>query len=120
MGEVLQRAERHFRNRDWAKSEMLYQNILNEQPGNPDAMHMLGLIAFQTNHVDAGLDLIRKSLAVKLDATYLNNLGHILASRGDYESAAEACQQAVSLRPDLAETHTNLGNALRGMGKLFE
>jgi tetratricopeptide (TPR) repeat protein len=48
----------------------------------------------------------------------LHLLGLIAARVGRYDVAIELIGKAVSLRPDLAEAHDNLGNALSTLGRL--
>ena len=47
-----------------------------------------------------------------------NNLGVVLASRGQAAEAVEHYQQALRSKPDYAEAHSNLGNALASRGQL--
>ncbi|MEP7154216.1 MAG: tetratricopeptide repeat protein [Betaproteobacteria bacterium] len=44
-------------------------------------------------------------------------LGATLVDRGQFESAATSCRRALTLDPDYAEAHGNLGVALHGMGQ---
>ena len=39
---------------------------------------------------------------------------------GRFDEAIVVCRQAVRLKPDLAEAHSNLGNALKGKRQLDE
>ena len=48
-----------------------------------------------------------------------NNLGNLLAARGEYNDAAENFQIAMQLDPDCAATYQNLGN-LRLTQGLFD
>lgn len=50
----------------------------------------------------------------------LHLLGVISYQRKEYRQAAEHIGKALSVKPDYADAHSNLGNALREMGKLDE
>ncbi|WP_126226958.1 tetratricopeptide repeat protein [Burkholderia ambifaria] len=95
------------------EAKTLYDAILHAKPGQPDAMHFLGLLACQLKQYDAGLALMERSLAARPDASYFNNLGNMLRECGRLDDAIAHYRRAVALRPDYPEAHNNLGNALR-------
>ncbi len=51
-----------------ADAEALYRQILSEQPNDLDALHLLGVIAYQTGRNDVAVDLIRR--AIDLDPEF--------------------------------------------------
>jgi predicted O-linked N-acetylglucosamine transferase (SPINDLY family) len=99
-----------------ADAQALYDAILQTEPAQSDALHFSGLLACQTNRADAGIALMRASIAANPNAVYYNNLGNVLLGRRQLGEAIEGYRQAVNLRPDYAEAHNNLGNALREAG----
>ncbi|MEM5338693.1 tetratricopeptide repeat protein [Paraburkholderia azotifigens] len=99
-----------------ADAQALYDAILQSEPAQPDALHFSGLLACQTNRADAGIALMRASIAANPNAVYYNNLGNVLLGRRQIGEAIESYRHAVNLRPDYAEAHNNLGNALREAG----
>ncbi|MBR8334395.1 tetratricopeptide repeat protein [Burkholderia ambifaria] len=111
--QALQEALTHHQAGRLGEAKTLYDAILNAQPGQPDAMHFLGLLACQLKQYDAGLALMERSLAARPDASYFNNLGNMLRECGRLDDAIAHYRRAVALRPDYPEAHNNLGNALR-------
>ncbi|WP_175723748.1 tetratricopeptide repeat protein [Burkholderia ambifaria] len=111
--QALQEALTHHQAGRLAQAKTLYDAILHAQPGQPDAMHFLGLLACQLKQYDAGLALMERSLAARPDASYFNNLGNMLRECGRLDDAIAHYRRAVALRPDYPEAHNNLGNALR-------
>jgi len=111
--QALQEALAHHQAGRFAQAKTLYDAILLAQPGQPDAMHFLGLLACQLKQYDAGLALMERSLAERPDASYFNNLGNMLRECGRLDDAIAHYRRAVALRPDYPEAHNNLGNALR-------
>ena len=103
------------------EAESIYQQILQADPDQPIALHLLGLIARQVGKNKIAVDLITKALAIKPDyAEAYNNLGNALRGLGKLEEAVASCRKALDLQPDFAEAHNNLGNALQDLGKLEE
>ncbi|QQJ97268.1 tetratricopeptide repeat protein [Burkholderia ambifaria] len=111
--QALQEALTHHQAGRLGEAKTLYDAILHAQPGQPDAMHFLGLLACQLKQYDAGLVLMERSLAERPDASYFNNLGNMLRECGRLDDAIAHYRRAVALRPDYPEAHNNLGNALR-------
>ena len=100
-----------------AEAERVYRQVLEIDPKHADAMHLLGMIAFQTGRLDQAGETIRKAIAIHpAAASYHSNLGNVLQAQDKLQEAAASYRSALALRPDLAETHVNLGNVLRELG----
>ena len=103
------------------EAEGIYRQILTQQPDQPDALHLLGVVAYQKGQADASIELIRRAIAISpLVAEYHSNLGNILKEQGQLEEAIAACRQAIAINPNLPDAYNNLGNALRGMRQVEE
>ncbi len=105
----------------FAEAEALYREVLARAPGHPDALHLLGLLAFHQGRNDAALELIGQALRFSPQhAPAHSNLGNALLAAGRTDEAIASFQRALALQPALAEAHSNLGNALRALGQLDE
>lgn len=99
-------------------AEALCRQILLKSPKQPDALHLLGLIAHKAGRLDAAERLIADSLAIDSSvASRHNNLGIVLRAEGKLEQAIAAYEKALSLKPDYAAAYYNLGNVLHIQGK---
>ncbi|PPR19907.1 MAG: Beta-barrel assembly-enhancing protease [Alphaproteobacteria bacterium MarineAlpha10_Bin2] len=117
----LARALEHHAAGRLPQAESIYQQILQTDPRQPVAWHLLGVIAHQEGKNDVAVDLITKSLAIKPDfAEAHSNLGKVLKDLGKFDEAVASYRRALAIKPDYASAHSNLGNALRGLGKLDE
>ncbi len=47
------------------RAEACYRSVLEQIPGDPDAQHLLGLIAHQTNRSEEAVRLIRRAVDAK-------------------------------------------------------
>jgi predicted O-linked N-acetylglucosamine transferase (SPINDLY family) len=111
-GQSLQQAGR------LGEAERLYREVLRRQPRHADALHFLGLVAYQAGHPQAGADLIAQAVAVAPgDADALANLGLALQALGRHEDALASLDRALALRPDNAAALSNRGNALSALGR---
>ena len=70
------------------EAERIYQRILETEPNQPVALHLLGVIARQVGKNDTAVDLITRALATKPDyAEAHNNLGNALRDLGRLDEA---------------------------------
>ena len=117
--QVLDLALQHHTTSRLHQAEKLYQQILQTDPRQPVALHLLGVIAQQVGKLDVAVDLITKALTIKPDyAMAHNNLGNALKVLGKPEEAVASYHKALAIKPDMAEVHHNLGNVLNDLGKL--
>jgi len=90
-----------------------YSEILIEEPDNADAIHLLGVIRFQTGDLDAAGTLVRRAIALNgMDVRFHANLGRIEKARGELPAAIIAYRHALTLLPDAADVHSDLAAAL--------
>jgi protein O-GlcNAc transferase len=101
------------------EAEMVYRRVLAVQPENPDALHLLGVIADQFGRAQEAEDLFRQAIAAAPNnpAIY-TNLGNFQQKRGQLDQAIESYRMALNLGPDNWQTHNNLGVALASRGQL--
>jgi tetratricopeptide (TPR) repeat protein len=104
-----------------AEAERCYRQVLAIQPNHPDALQLLGAVAYQLGHYDVAAESIR--CAIKQDPTnpaWFSNLGLALEGQGKFEEALLSHNSALKLKPDNAEVLNNRGNALRALGRTDE
>jgi tetratricopeptide (TPR) repeat protein len=112
-------AVRHHTAGRLQKAEALYGQILQADPENPVALHLLGVVAFQTGDDERADALIAEAIALKPDyADAHGNLGNVLQRMGRLDEALASFHKAVVLTPDVAEAHNNVGSALKALGRL--
>ena len=101
-----------------AQAEPLYREVLRRSPRHFDALHSLGMLAFQAGHPQAAADLIAQALAVEpQDAGAHGNLGYALHVLGRHVEALESLERALAIQPDLMEALNNRGNTLSALGR---
>ena len=101
----------------FSEAESIYRRILQAEPNHADALHLLGLLAFQTGHHDHAIELIRRAIKLIPTATnYRNNLARVLSDRGLLDEAIAECRESIALNTGNADGYTNLGVALLKKG----
>ena len=91
----------------------IYQQVLDIEPENANALHLLGLVSHQSGQSETAITLIKQALNISPNQlNYLHNLANILRESGQFEEAVEVYSQVIQLQPDSAETYNNLGISL--------
>ncbi|MGN6367493.1 MAG: tetratricopeptide repeat protein [Phycisphaerae bacterium] len=104
---------------NFAQAEPLYRQILARSPQHAEALHMLGLLAYQVGHPAPAVDLIEKSLAIApSNEIACSNLAEIRRCLGQLDAAVALCRRALTLNPNLPSAHANLAAIYRQMGRL--
>jgi len=111
----------------FAQAILLYQEILESLPGNPELLRMLGVAECQRGHVRPGLDWLRKAECIDPDNVHLQvNLGLACLTLGELPLAEQHLSHALQLDPESVDAHFNLGNLFdatgdyQGAGRCFE
>jgi predicted O-linked N-acetylglucosamine transferase (SPINDLY family) len=121
IAETFDRALEHHRAGRLPEAEVLYRQILHEQPSHADVLHLLGVIAHQKGRHDLAIAHISKAIELNaVVADFHNNLGAAYRASGKLEEAVTCYRRALALKPDYMDAHYNLGNALKILGRLEE
>lgn len=106
---------------DLATARALYQEVLERQPEQPDALHLLGVLRDQQGAHAEAVDLISRAIAISPgEASFHGNRGTALLALQRDDEAEESYRKALELDPAYAEGHYNLANLLRARGLVAE
>lgn len=96
-----------------AEAEKAYREVLSTEPQNPEALHLMGVLALQVNKPTQAVELIAQAIRRNSrNAVYFSNLGSGLRRLGKLDESIAACREATRLDPDFADAYNNLANAL--------
>lgn len=117
----LNEAIQHLRAGRAVEAEDVCRKILVHRPDHPETLHLLGVIAGQTNRPAEALRLFDRAIAMGVaDASFHNSRGTLLYQIGRYDEAELSFRQSVALATSHPDPHNNLGNTLRSLGRLAE
>jgi predicted O-linked N-acetylglucosamine transferase (SPINDLY family) len=103
------------------QAENICRQILQQRPGDPNALHLLGAVVHQTGRLNLAVDLIyRAAQADPRRPDVFNNLGAALNDLGRIDDAIVAYRHALRLDPQYAEAYNNLAISLCGKGLISE
>jgi protein O-GlcNAc transferase len=100
------------------EAEIVCRQILSGSPRNSEALHLLGVVAYQLGRTREGAEFIRRAIEIDPDrAQFHSNLG-LLLSDLDREAAITAFERALQLQPDFEAAATNLARLLAEMDRV--
>ncbi|MDX2143315.1 MAG: tetratricopeptide repeat protein [Rhodospirillaceae bacterium] len=114
---LLERAVNLHRSARLAEAQALYREVLAIDPGNPDALNLLGLATHDLGDSAAALPLLEKAIALKPDfAAACFNLANCYRTLNRATEAIAALRQAIALKPSYSDAYLNLGVAYYQLG----
>lgn len=117
----IQEALSHHQKGDLLAAKALYEQVLSLDPEHPDALHLLGVIAHQTQRHALSIELITRALQADNERpSFWNNKGIALQALDKYEEALYCFENALKLEIDYAAAYNNKGNALRALNRHAE
>jgi len=95
-----------------------YQSILLINPNQSDAIHLMGVIAYQVKNYTKSKELIQ--LAIKINPhnhEFYLNLANTYRFLTDFEAALQALSHCINLKKDYAEAYYNRGSILQVLNR---
>jgi tetratricopeptide (TPR) repeat protein len=98
------------------EAEAIYRQILSRHPNDPDALHLLGIVAGQRGNAAMAVELISRAIAVRPSAAYFNSLGECYRRMGQPDRAAINFRRSLELDPLSVDALNKLGGVEKEMG----
>jgi tetratricopeptide (TPR) repeat protein len=118
---LLQQALAHHQQGRLPEAAALYQQVLQQTPREPDALHLFGVLMHQSGQHETGRRLVEAAVQIAPERPdYLSNLGQILKALGKPEDAEAAYRNALDKSPDFVDALANLGALLQERGVVSE
>jgi predicted O-linked N-acetylglucosamine transferase (SPINDLY family) len=104
-----------------SEAEANCRAALEALPEHPDALHLLGLIAFQRGDQASAAEFLERAIrSAPQRADFLSNAGAVYGALRRAADAERCYRAALAVQPDLAPAHRGLGDALVAAGRLQE
>lgn len=103
------------------QAEEIYKEILQVDPNQADALHLLGVASHQQGRNEQAVAYISQAIRNNSErAEFHSNLGEAYRALGRLVEAAAEFQIALRLNPDMPEAHNNLGEVYRAQNQLAD
>jgi tetratricopeptide (TPR) repeat protein len=101
-----------------SQAQAIYKKVLRTNPAHADAMHLLGIIAYQQRQYAKAVELIGRAIGFSPGRRdFYVNRGLAFQELNDLDAAVADFDKAISIRPDSAAAYSNRGNALKKLRK---
>jgi tetratricopeptide (TPR) repeat protein len=112
LAQAYELAVQHQQNGSLPQAENLLRKVLQHQPKHAPALHLLGVIAHQSNKTELAIKLIADAIAINpMEPLFHSNRGEMCRILGRLDGAIDHGQQAIKLNPQSASALSNLGIA---------
>ncbi len=96
----------------------IFREVLQREPEQPDALHLLGLIQHECGEHSRALEFIDRAIACRPAwPRFHYTRGLVLTALGQESEAIDAYRRCVKLEPKLTDAHNNLGSLLLELGE---
>ena len=93
------------------EAQKLYEQCLQSQPQNADALHLLGVIALQTKDFTKAVGLISQALVINSQMPgAFSNLGNAYKEQKEFDKALKCYECALKIDPLFEDAISNIGN----------
>jgi len=118
--DLWQQALDHHEAGDLAQAAQAYQQFLKLRPDHPEALYLLGVVAYQTGNLAPSIELVQRALAAGADPPSCHNALGLAFTRLEKMTEAEASfARAIAIRK-APEFFNNLGTVLFQQGRFEE
>ena len=94
---------------DLVRAQLLFEDVLELDPGHADALHFMGLTGHRVRDLGFAMEYFERSIQARPnDALFHNNLGSILVQAGRTDEAAVFFRKALEIDPALHAARANL------------
>ena len=119
VAEALQKAVSSLQSGRWSDAETACRSVLRADPSQPDALHLLGIVALQQGEFGKAVELFEKAIERQPgNAALFSNLGEAHRGAGRNERAIAVFEQSIAIDPGRAEAYCGLGNVYSDMQKI--
>lgn len=103
------------------QAEALYGKILQQHPGQPDALNLLGVMATSVGQPEVAIDLISQAVTqLPHEPDFHGNLAAAYQAAGRLPDAVRHYREAIRLNPAAVNQYLFLSDALQEQGDLEE
>jgi tetratricopeptide (TPR) repeat protein len=119
--QAMAQAKQHQLAGRFADAKLLCQKIVEVQPDNAAAWHMLALSSHELNDLNLANVAIQRAVVLLPDSGMLRmHAGQILAASGRHGPAIVELEHALAIAPNLVDAHIALGNSQQAIGHYAE
>jgi protein O-GlcNAc transferase len=103
--------------KNYPAAEQIYRAVIANQPRNPDALLLLGLLLHETNRNEPAIEMLRRAVSADSRRVVIRQtLARVLQFSGRFTEAVIEAREVVRLQPLDAESHYAVAQLLMQAG----
>lgn len=103
------------------EAQSIYREILEVNPNHADTLHLLGVMAYQSEDYDVALAMIDKAIEIDpQQSSYYNNKGNVLNEQNNPQQALACFQKASRIDPNHPQAYNNMAATYQQQLKIDE
>lgn len=111
----------HVLKGELVQAESICRQILEVEPDNSEALHVVALILARRNELEGARQAIERAVEINpREAAYLNTYGGIAGLLGERDKAWQLYEQSIQMNPSYSKSYNNMGVMLMEEGKFVE
>lgn len=118
LSQTIDLAKQYFQNGQFSQAEQLCQHVLEREAHHVEALHVLGLIAYENKNYLRGIQFLRQAIHSSGQGIHYlyTNLGMMLSQQHQFTEAIACYQHALLLNSEDAVAYNNLGTEFLHQG----
>ena len=103
------------------QAKAAYEDIVKQDAGHFEVLHMLGIVNAQLGHLESAVDLICRAIEInpQSDSAYYD-LGYAMCKLNVFEAGVECYDKALAINPQNAQAACDRASALQVLGRFEE
>ena len=118
--DMIKLALKYHREGDITTAASIYNQILQIDPDNINALYLMGMLTYQNNEYDKALIYLNEAVKRKPLPLLYQMLGNIFVSKNDFINALICYENAIQLDPNFYDVYNNYGYVFYNSGKYDE
>lgn len=119
--QAIQVANQHLNQGNFTEAAAILKKILIVEPRNASALHLLGVVMYQSGQANEGMRTIKEAIAIDPhQVLFYSNLSEMCRQHKAWQEAKFYGLEAIKLQPDFVPALSNLGVVLFDLKELDE
>jgi tetratricopeptide (TPR) repeat protein len=117
---LLKQALQYHQNGLGGQAAEIYQQIIDADPNNADALHFLGLYYGQIGEIVKGKPLLERAVELRPDAIiFIQNAAKVFKDNKDYQQAIAFYKKAIKVNSEIPEFYLECAKLYQELGDKF-
>ena len=116
LSQLIQQGIKYYHAGQLTNAANCYQEVLQQSPDQPDALHLLGLVERDHKQFNRAVQLMEHAIQLApSNANYYNSLANVYQDMGDLQQALACYQTAITLESRDPQLHNNIGTLYKNL-----